>query len=359
MWGFHRLRRTTGKIAAASLLVLLFVVAADAYTIVMRGGRRVEIPARFVVTTSTLTYEVADGIQITIELATVDIPATEKANHQAAGSLLRRSQAGSQTSSDQKRNAEGGINAPRNAPRGRTITNRDLEPSMRRRRESELAYERRRRELGLPSLAESQRRAAVEREAIAAELEQKRAAEGDSEKYWRTRASALRTDMAALDAELSYIRGRLDEAPGFGGSFISVSSIVPFIPFGSVGASRSIRTGPTHRSVFAPPATGHFDDRIRFGVGETRSRTLVNPRRVAFERRVGVGIGFSGFPVAGFPVSTGFGSLVQPYDFSYERSELIARFNELVTLRAGLKARWRELEDEARRAGAPPGWLRE
>ena len=31
---------------------------------------------------------------------------------------------------------------------------------------------------------------------------------------------------------------------------------------------------------------------------------------------------------------------------------------QLNAARAGLSARWRELEDEARRAGAPPGWLR-
>jgi hypothetical protein len=46
------------------------------------------------------------------------------------------------------------------------------------------------------------------------------------------------------------------------------------------------------------------------------------------------------------------------YDYAYERNELISRFNELSITRAGLNARWRELEEEARRAGAAPGWLR-
>ena len=41
-----------------------------------------------------------------------------------------------------------------------------------------------------------------------------------------------------------------------------------------------------------------------------------------------------------------------------ERSALVTRFNELGAARAGLNARWRELEEEARRAGAPPGRLR-
>lgn len=58
-------------------------------------------------------------------------------------------------------------------------------------------------------------------------------------------------------------------------------------------------------------------------------------------------------PGYGVPI----GSITQPFDLS-ERNMLVTRFNELAAARAGLSARWRELEDEARRAGAPPGWLR-
>ena len=46
------------------------------------------------------------------------------------------------------------------------------------------------------------------------------------------------------------------------------------------------------------------------------------------------------------------------YDFTYERSALATRFNDLAGIKAGLNARWRELENEAQRAGVPPGWLR-
>ncbi|HEX6648036.1 MAG TPA: hypothetical protein VF075_00805, partial [Pyrinomonadaceae bacterium] len=48
----------------------------------------------------------------------------------------------------------------------------------------------------------------------------------------------------------------------------------------------------------------------------------------------------------------------QQYDYSYERSELSNQLNDLEMQRTGLSARWRELEEEARRAGAYPGWLR-
>jgi len=37
---------------------------------------------------------------------------------------------------------------------------------------------------------------------------------------------------------------------------------------------------------------------------------------------------------------------------------LFIQLNDLLSQRAGMQARWRDLEEEARRAGAYPGWLR-
>jgi hypothetical protein len=49
-----------------------------------------------------------------------------------------------------------------------------------------------------------------------------------------------------------------------------------------------------------------------------------------------------------------------PYNYNntYDQGELVLRLHQLEAERAGLRARWRLLEEEARRAGAPPGWLR-
>ena len=56
------------KLLVASFLLIFTATAASAYTIVMRNGRRVEIPNTFTITKSTLTYETAPGIQVTIQL---------------------------------------------------------------------------------------------------------------------------------------------------------------------------------------------------------------------------------------------------------------------------------------------------
>src|SRR5690348_969312 len=99
----------------AVLFLCLSVSAVNAYTIVMRDGRRVEIPNEFAVTSSTLTYEVSHGFQVTIQLNTVDIAATERADSQPAGSLLQKAAAPAVVPVTPQKRA------------GRSITNQDLE----------------------------------------------------------------------------------------------------------------------------------------------------------------------------------------------------------------------------------------
>ena len=101
----------------AVLFLALSVSVVNAYTIVMRDGRRVEIPNEFTVTNSTLTYEVSNGFQVTMQLNAVDIAATERANGEPTGSLLQK--AGAPTSIPKTVQTQ--------ARASRSITNRDLE----------------------------------------------------------------------------------------------------------------------------------------------------------------------------------------------------------------------------------------
>jgi hypothetical protein len=99
--------------------------------------------------------------------------------------------------------------------------------------------------------------------------------------------------------------------------------------------------------------------RGQFGFGNGASR---------FQGRLRAG--FGGAPLVAPPIIVGqgvFGSPLAAYSAgpfpnyypSYERAALVARLRETEATRAGLQARWRLLEDEARRAGALPGWLRQ
>lgn len=358
MQNLQKLRRTAGRVVSVFVFVFMLAVTANAYTVVMRGGRRVEIPSRFVVTASTLTYEAAPGFQITLQMSAIDIPATERANNEEPGSLLRRTQLTQSSFPIQSPETDVEISPATQARR--TITNRDLESAKQRRRESELAYENRRKQLGLPSVEESRRRAAAESEAIGLELAERRATQKDSEDYWRGRASALRTEMAELDAQIAWIQGRVDEVSfqSPNESFSSVTSVNPFLSFGNFGRrSYGGASGyPGYRGrrsnvYVAPGQNSRRTGRVGSGGRGSRGRGLFNPNTFPYGGLPGVGGRFPGYPSV-------YGPSVPDYDYSYERSELINNFNELAAQRAGLNARWRALEEEARRAGVPPGWLR-
>jgi len=322
---------------AVALLIATVSVMANAYTVVMRDGRRVEIPNEFLVSTVTLTYELSPGIQKTLQLASIDIAATERANNQPVGSLLKRATT--------PRSVSTAIQAK---PSRRSITNQDLESFRRTRLENEASYERRRKELGLPSLEETRRAAELEAERGRQRLLTMRSQETESESYWRSRASELRTEIAATNARIDFVRARLNETPA--GPAFGVFTTA--LPFGLVGHSRFGRGVPrtVHQPlVFSarqggPQIGGH----LRVGGGHTRTQGFINPSRgLRAPGRISV-----------LPSVSLLSIPFQNDDYSYERTALMIQLDELLAHRAGLLARWRDLEEEARRAGAYPGWLR-
>jgi hypothetical protein len=352
----RRLRRRALRLCATLALVALLASAASAYTLVMRSGRRIEIPPTFIVTSRTLTYEAAPGINVTLMITGVDIAATERANNEPAGSLLRRAQATPNTNAPAAQSAA----APTTQAR-RTLTNRDLEARQRARLQSEADYERRRVELGLPSLEEVRRRNSEEAARAREQLQQSERDEAQAESYWRSRSSSLRAEMAALDAEINYLRVRINEDQDFVTTpFTSVTTIGP--AFGSF-PSRPFGAFPQpllggHIGVVHPAGAGGLQvaGRIGFGGGLGRSHP-------SFRGRAGVPLVappvIVGQSVFGPPLATySAGPFSNYYYPSYEREVLFARLRELEATRAGLQTRWRLLEDEARRAGAMPGWLR-
>ena len=210
---------------------LLFVLAAttNAYSIVMRGGKRIEIPDQFSITRLTITYETAPGFWITLQMAAIDIPATERANNERPGSLLGRAtrevppQTLERTSVRQDSKA------------ARSITNRDLESFERLRLESERAYEQKLKDMGLPPLAVLRAQAAEEAERFWQELARKRAEAEANE-----RASQLQAQIAVLNAQLNQIQASLAGASSLSPDGFPLYSGFPF--FGSFAHSKVNRS---------------------------------------------------------------------------------------------------------------------
>ena len=221
----------------AVVFFALTVTAANAYTVVMRDGRRIEIPNEFTVTNSTLTYEVSQGFQVSIQLNVIDIGATERANREVAGSLMKKAAAPKVVKA-----------APQARSRAaRSITNQDLEVYRKARVENEYEYEKLRQELGLPS-AEERRREIAEIEDRT--LEQVRSMRAREEAYWRSRADAFRAEMAANGMQFGAYRQTSAEIPisyPYGG----VSGFWPLDGFGfGVTGRRFNRFGRFQSSPF-------------------------------------------------------------------------------------------------------------
>lgn len=337
------------------VLLLLFTmsVVASAYTVVMRGGRLIEIPDNFVVTPMTLTYEAAPGINVTLQMSTIDIEATERLNREAAGSLLGRAE-GRLSPASSETGAANRAPAPQLRAR-RTVTNRDLESARRAREKGEAAYERRAQELGLPSLEDVRRRSQEEARRLGELSRQSEEEQTQAEAYWRSRATELRTETAVVDAQINYLRNSLaaSQRPLTIGSYNIATGLGRLFPVRRRRPVTYITHGPP---MFGPTGTGAQAVGVfGFGGGSTRGQVLVNTSS-AVDR-------FGRQPLQLTPRV--FAPRLEPFfvsypanDSSYERSVLVTRLRELESVRAGLGARWRLLEEEARRAGAMPGWLR-
>lgn len=182
------------RIICMTLFIFVSWTIAGAYALVLYGGKRVEIPDNFIVTSDAVIYEVSPNVNVSFRLKSIDVPATERANNDPAGSLLGR------------------IGRVQTAPpitvtqkATRTITNRDLEPFERARVRNEASWEKRQKELGLPSLEETRRELARREAALDEFLARKRFEE---ERNWREREAQLRAEMAARMNPIDYQSGQ-------------------------------------------------------------------------------------------------------------------------------------------------------
>ena len=175
----------TGPPLAALMILLLFPLAGYAYSLVLRNGRRIEIPDRFVVSQSWLIYETAPGMSVSMQIATIDIEETELANGESPGSFFTHQEVTPQP-------LESSSPAKRWQGRPRSVTNRDLEKFEQERLKNDEIYDRDHKLRGLPSREELRRMewdSEQKMKQLANEVEAERA---------RTQALQAQLDMLAI-----------------------------------------------------------------------------------------------------------------------------------------------------------------
>ena len=321
-----RLRTVLPRLVISAAMLLVLAVTASAYTLVLRSGQRLDIPDEFILTRTTLTYEISPGFNKTLLLTVIDVPATERANREAPGSFYRH------------RQETQAVAEPAGGRAVKTLTNIDLDAVRQRRVESEQAYEARRKQLGLPTVADTRRRQEAEDAELRAQLREDSFNKRQEESYWRGRARALRTEIAALDTQINYLRGRITE---MNESSLNNQSIItgiypiwpnnqPWLGNGQWGTYPNYPNYPNY-----PAYPGNPNWRVP---------------------------GYPGYRPARPPYGLGY-----PYGYGYpngdnsananQRSDLTYRLDDLLVRRAGLISQWRTLEDDARDARIPQVWL--
>jgi hypothetical protein len=215
------------------------------------------------------------------------------------------------------------------------VTNRDLAAFRQRRIESEQAYEKRRLQLGLPTVAESRRRQAAVEADFRAELRERSFADKEEERYWRTRARELRTEIAAVNNQINYVRVRLNEVNETASRRSSWTSTYQIWPYYDPWGNGRRRGNRSPRIILGP----------QYPYGYPNQNPRGYPNQYPY--------GYPEYPY-GYPTD--------PYDSSREaavreRDDLTYRLNDLLVRRAGLASQWQALEDEARDARVPQKWL--
>lgn len=260
--------------------------------------------------------------------------------------------------------------AEQKRPRTRvTLTDKDLDEAKRAREKSERDYERRRVEMGLPETDQAAPGEQSRDESLRKALDEVEGREAGAEAYWRARANQLRTELYAVDSQINFLRTRLAEATANSSrNFVFLPGAV--VPFGGYGYGRPGVGAPLPLS---PPAIGSnlasragIAPRLGLGVGITLGGGYVNggagginhpfyPHMQPYPRPplVRPRYGYGRAPSVIYALPYNYGNY---YDGDY--AAMSAQLGQLEVTRAGLAARWRALEDEARRAGAQPGWLR-
>jgi hypothetical protein len=346
------LRSSLPRLGLAVVLLLTLSITASAYTLVFRNGQRVEIPAEFTLTRTTLTYEISPGFNRTLQLILIDVTATERANNEAPGSFF-------------KRREEAPVVTPPAPKASRTLTNSDLVAIRQRRVESEKTYEARRKQLGLPTVEETRRRQAEEGEVLREQFREKSLAKAEEENYWRQRARELRTEIATVDTQIGYLRGRLselNESSQTTGSWTSTYPIWPdFRQWPGNGRwgypNRSRRGNRPARPIFGPGSQYPYGyPNGQYPYGYPNGQYPYGYPNGQYPYGYPNGQYPYGYPNGRYPNGYPTGPF-DNFDNSAQREDLTHRLDDLLVKRAGLLAAWRALEDEARDARVPQIWL--
>ena len=224
----------------------------------------------------------------------------------------------------------------------KTVTNADLERFKQKRIQSEAEYRAKYKELGMPSPEELERRNAEDKRRLVEFSQKLRYEKRQTQDYWQSQSVFLRNEIASVSAQINFLNKQIAALP-------SQNSIFDSPPIYTIGyLSNGYQRGYQRRVTTVNPANN---------VQTAINAAAANPNPYYGTPLYSTGIKAvidPNLPRRGYGRYYGYNNY-NPYPVnngnSLQRDELVSRLQYLGQVRAGLLAQWRNLVDEAHRAG--------
>ncbi len=208
------------------------------------------------------------------------------------------------------------------ASQTKTVTNSDLENFRQKRLKAERDYRENYEKLGFPSPAELERQNAESKRELAKLARRIEAENTQTENYYKSRANNLLTEIAAVDAQIAYLRGEVSRPP-------NRNYIYSFDYYAPYFYRRRQTVDPN----YIQPLPNLANNQILINQYPYRN----NPRASIYNQR------------QYYPRSYNLPIVID--DNSNGRSNVVSQLRYLEQQRARLFAEWRILEEEAHKAG--------
>lgn len=225
------------------------------------------------------------------------------------------------------------------AQTGKTLTNDKLEKIRESRLKADAEYREERKRRGLPPLEEVERereKVAQERREFSAKLARER---NEQQNFYLNQAVALRAEIISLDAQILYVRARIRRVPR-----PQIYYAVNYLPFFNA-----------YPGNFPQPLYYGSNRRVTISEGKIGNGANSNVRTGGVNQSGAIAVFSNDTNATSARPNYPTGTLVVPFTFpSYDqltRQELLSNLRSLEQTRAGLFARWRLLEEEARQDG--------
>ena len=207
------------------------------------------------------------------------------------------------------------------ASQTKTVTNGDLEQFRQKRLKAERDYRENYEKLGFPSPEELERQSEQSKRELAELSRRIEAENARNESFFQARANNLLTQIAAVDAQIAYLRGEVNRLPNQ--NYIYSYSYAPY--------SYRNRQAVDPNYIQPLPNLANYQILInQYPYRNNRVAPIYNRRHY-------------------YPRSYNLPIVI--YDNSNGRDDVVSQLRYLEQQRAGLLAEWRILEEEAHKAG--------